>query len=240
MKKIKYILSMIAAVVFITTGCTKKVTTEDNSTLEYFVAYDLVGGNLLKIEVGDVFVDPGFVATEQGQDVTNKVTVTGSVDGLTVGLYTLNYSATNKNGYKSAATRTIIIYDPAAPATDIGGNYSTSILRTRTDGGPDVFKFGYTLVMEKLAPGFFSVSDFFGGYYDQYLGYGPGYACTGYVQLNADNTLTLVSSSVSSWGDSLDDLVDGTYDPAAKKLFWRADYAGFLRFNVTSTFESEL
>ena len=89
MRKSIFILSIIATVIFVFTGCEKKITTEDPSTITYFVTFDLEGGDTLTIPKGDAFVDPGFTAAEGTQDVTSKVTVTGSVNGLQVGLYVI-------------------------------------------------------------------------------------------------------------------------------------------------------
>ncbi|NJK96201.1 MAG: DUF5012 domain-containing protein, partial [Bacteroidales bacterium] len=41
---------------------------------------------------------------------------------------------------------------------------------------------------------------------------------------NADNTITHVSSYNQGWGDSLNDLVDGIYDPTTKSITWDAFY----------------
>jgi len=234
MKKSLFILSIITVVIFIFTGCEKEVTTEDNSKITYYVTFDLEGGDLLTIPKGSAFVDPGYTAMEGTQDVTSKVVVDGEVDGLNVGLYVLTYSAVNKDGFASSASRVVIIYDPSAPPTDISGTYSTHILRYYA-GSPSV-RSGYTITIEKLAPGFFYVSDLFGGWYAQGSGYGASYAMTGYIQLNPGNIITLVSSYIRGWGDSCDNMENGAYDPGTKELFWAVNYlGGLIQFNVTST-----
>ncbi len=98
---------------------------------------------------------------------------------------------------------------------------------------------GLKVTVTKMAPGFFYVSDFLGGFYDQGrqygVLYGSGYTMPGYMQLNADNTLTLVSSHSPTFGDSLDDLIDGVYNPATGSLSWDAQYLGVYDFVVTLT-----
>jgi hypothetical protein len=84
---------------------------------------------------------------------------------------------------------------------------------------------GYKVAVTKVAPGFFYVSDFFGGYYDQKAAYGATYAMTGYVKLNPDNTIGVVSSSIKGWGDSLTGLAGGVYNPTEKSLYWEAGYS---------------
>jgi len=236
MKKSLFILSIIAAVIFIFTGCEKKITTEDDSKITYYVTFDLEGGDFITIPVGTPFVDPGYTAMEGTRDVTNQVDVDGEVDGLQVGFYVLTYSAVNKDGFPSATTRTVIIYDPNAPPTDISGTYTTSILRYYA-GNPST-RSGYTIHVTKLAPGFFYVDDLLGGWYWQGSGYGSPYAMTGYIQFNAGNVITLVSSYLRGWGDSLDDMENGAYDPNTKGLFWTVHYVGgLIEFNVTSTLQ---
>lgn len=240
MKKSRFILSILTVVIFIFTGCEKKITTEDVSKLTYYVTFELEGGDDLKIPAGNAFVDPGFTAMEGTTDVTNKVKVDGEVDGMVPGVYFLNYSAVNKDGFSASVTRRVIIYDPNAPATDISGYYVSNILRRRLDTGATGKRGPYPVWIEKLAPGFFYVSDFFGGWYQYGSGYGASYAMTGYIMINADNSLTYVSSFVNGWGDSLDDFYNGVYDPNSKGVVWSAQYAGFLEFNVTLTFDKEL
>lgn len=158
----------------------------------------------------------------------------GTVDGNQVGLYPLQYSAVNADGFSSSTERKVIIYDPSAPAKDLTGDYLASVNRL----DPARSFSGLSVSVEKLAPGFFYVSDFLGGFYDQgsnYL-YGPTYAMTGYMQLNADNSLTLVSSSMIGFGDSLSDLTGGKYDPANQSLTWHAFYTD-TPYDFTVTFE---
>ncbi len=193
------------------------------SKITHYVTFTLKGGSTVAIAKGGSYVDPGYVALEGTKDVTTTVKTQGTVDGTKVGLYNLTYVAVNSDGYSSSIGRTIIIYDPAAPSTDLGGNYLSNVKRV----SPSRSFTGLNVTIVKMAPGFFYVSDFLGGFYDQgsNYNYGPGYAMTGYMQLNADNTLTLVSSHVTGWGDSLNKLTNGVYDPATKGLSWDAFYS---------------
>jgi hypothetical protein len=86
-----------------------------------------------------------------------------------------------------------------------------------------------------VGPGIFYVDCLLGGYYSLGAGYGSTYAMTGYIMLNSDNTLSLISSYVSGWGDGLEDFFDGVYDPATGGLSWKSQYAGSDIFSVTLT-----
>jgi hypothetical protein len=227
MKKL-IIFSFLA--VALMAGCNEKdiidnATQVGVSKITHYITYTLTGGSTVVFPKGSGYVDPGYVALEGTVDVTTKVTVSGDVNGNKVGLYTLTYTAVNADGFSSSTQRTVIIYDPAAPSTDISGNYLSHVARI----SPGRTFTGLKVTIEKLAPGFFHVSDFIGGFYDQGANYkyGPAYAFSGYMQVNADNTLTLVSSFSSAWagqGDngSLADFQNAIYNPGTNNLSWDA------------------
>lgn len=229
MKIFHYLL--IATLILLNYSCEK--VTEGVSKITTYVTFDLAGGSVVTFAQG-TYAAPSYKAFEGTTDVTSSVTVTGTVNGNEIGLYTLTYSAVNSDGFPSSSDQTIIIYDPAAPTTDFTGNYSSEVVRNNGESYS-----GLKVTVTKMAPGFFYVSDFLGGFYDQGRGYGidygPGYTMEGYMQLNADNTLTLVSSHSPTFGDSLDDLIDGVYDPVTGNLSWDAQYLGVYDFVVTLT-----
>lgn len=235
MKKI-IIFSFLAIAVLV--SCTQKafIDTPDQvgiSKVTHYITFKLTGNPTVSTAKGVAYVDPGYVAMEGTKDVTTKVKVQGTVDITKVGIYNLTYVAVNTDGYSSSAGRTVIVYDPTAPATDFGGNYLSNVSRLAPYARAYT---GLSISITKLAPGFFFVSDFFGGFYDQGAAYkyGPGYAMTGYMMLNANNTLTLVSSHVTGWGDSLKNFTNGVYDPVTKGLTWDAIYgANSYDFKVT-------
>lgn len=206
-----------------------KKDTEGVSKITNYVTFDPKGGSLVTFAKGS-YVAPTYVAKEGTKDVTSSVVVNSTVNGNKVGLYTIKYSAVNTQGFSSSSEQTVIIYDPAAPATDIGGTFKAGVVR-----GANTYS-GLNVSINKLAPGFFYVDDFLGGYYAQGRNYanlyGPGYNVEGYIQLNADNTLTLVSSSSSAWGTPLTSMANGVYTPATKGIYWEAIWSGYT-FKVT-------
>lgn len=228
MKKIQYIF--ILASLLLTFSCKEDLTSEGVSKVTTHVAFDLTNGSFMTVPKGNAFVDPGVKATEGTTDLSSTVKVNGTVDGMNAGLYTLTYSAVNSDGFPSSTERTVIVYDPAAPATDLTGDYSSSVKRVAPARSFTDLK----VSIEKLAPGFFHISDFIGGFYDQGSNYkyGPAYASSGYFQLNADNTLTHVSSNNAGFGGPLEDLTNGKYDPSTNTLSWDAFYLGY-DFKVT-------
>jgi len=233
MKKIFNILMMTLLAAFIS-GCKKELTSEGVSRLTEYVTFKLTNGTTVISPKGTAFVDPGFKAMEGTTDVTTKVTLSGSVNSNTTGLYVLTYTAKNSDGYSSSISRTVIVYDPAAPATNIAGSYLSNTARV----APARSFTGLSVTITKLAPGFFYVSDLLGGFYDQGSNYryGPAYALTAYLQLNADNTLTYVSSRNAAWGDSANSFTNGVYNPVTHVITWSVNYTpSNYNWNVTLT-----
>lgn len=126
---------------------------------------------------------------------------------------------------------TVAVCDPSI-TTNIEGKYKVQSGSYRDNGSAQEEYAKYSVTIEKAAPGLFYISDFFGGYYDQGRGYGSTTAMTGYIQLMADNSIKLLSSYVSNWGDSLDSFENGKYDPATGEISFDAAYAGQMTFHV--------
>lgn len=231
MKKIfasLFVLSILFA------GCEKDITTEDTSIITYYVTFDLDGETLMKLPKGQAYTEPGFTAMEGESDVTGAVLVEGSVDADSPGLYTIDYSAVNSDGYPSSVTRTVIVYDPTAPETDFSGTYSTSIVRTEADGS-NPRPYAGEINITKIAQGIFYVDCLLGATYSIHYGYGSAYAMTGYISLNADNSLSLLSSYVAGWGDGLEGFKNGSYNPTTGLPYWESIYAGNDTYAVTTS-----
>lgn len=231
MKNIFIIMAFFLTVILFT-SC-HDVTTDGVTEITYYPTFTLVDGSAIAVEVGQPFTDPGFVCMEGDTDISDKVKVSGSVDTNQLGVYTLTYSATNVDGFSGSVNRQVSVYNPAV-TTDIAGSYTASdgTHRLTFSSGVTTAYSGYAVNIIKMAPGIFSVSDFFGGYYDKRAGYGSAYAMTGYISLNEDNSIDLLSSYVSGWSDGLDELDDASYDPASGTIEWGAVYAGSYSFNL--------
>src|SRR5690348_12597638 len=118
--------------------------TVGRSKITNFPVLTLNGDEVMTIEKGSDFTDPGAVAKEGTNDL--QVTTTGSVDNNTVGVYKISYSAVNKDGLSASATRTVVVYetDDTAASHDLSGNYARSTN-------------GVISTWTKLAPGVYSV-----------------------------------------------------------------------------------
>ncbi len=242
MKKIIYSLMVCCGLVTLA-SCEKKVTTEDPSTVTYYVSFEMNGDETMLVPLNTTFKDPGVVATENGVDVNDKVVVNitdaageevSSIPTNAPGLFYVEYSAVNNDGFGASVERTVIVYDPSLTAS-IAGTYIADMSKslyglagkTFADYAPNYSYTGTPVVhFSEIAPGFFQCDDLLGGWYAQLRGIGTRANMGGIVALNADNTLTLLSSYIPYWGDALDYLDDSSYDPETGILTYFVSYAG--------------
>jgi len=122
------------------------------SKVTYYANIVLTGNNVISIVKGSTFTDPGVKATAAGKDI--PVTTTGTVDNTKVGLYTLNYSATNADGFSSSASRIVVVIPSAEVAgVDLSGSYAPI-------GGPASIG---NASISKVAPGVYYTTNVWGG-----------------------------------------------------------------------------
>lgn len=231
MKKIYYLFSLLILTGFFV-SCEKE--SENLSRVTHYVEFELEGTETVAVPVGGTYNEPGYVAMEGEDDVTESVQVTDNINTGEIGIYEVNYSAVNQDGFSSAASRTVVVYDPAAPADDLSGTYSTRTVRTEADGSnPRPRSLHMTLT--KVGNGVFFVDCLLGNYYSVGSGYGPAYAMRGYVNLKTDYTFDLITSHVQGWGDGLEDFRNASYNTETGELYWEAIYAGADIFATTGT-----
>ena len=244
MKHIFKTFTLFLAIVLLS-GC-HKITSDGVTFVTSYPIFTMLGDNPLYIELGATFTDPGVVVMEGETDITSKLNVTGSVRTNQTGLYYVTYSAVNKDGFPGSASRKVYVYDPTM-TTDISGSYTVDLANsnryTFSDGsvieysdmgamyGGDFSEFTVE-IKSSFLPGYFSVNDLFGGYYVAGRLYDSRYLMGGIIALNRDNSIVVVESRVPGWGDSLNDLEDGFYDPDTQTIEWGAIYADSYSFNV--------
>jgi len=211
----------------------RDIDSYDTSTITNFVTFTVTGGDV-SIPIGSTFTDPGVVAKEGTEDETSSVTKSGSVDVSKAGVYTITYSATNKDGFSSSATRKVYVYDPNNTTSDISGTYTLAdgSYRLNTTSGAKTAFSGYDVTIQKVAPGIYYMSDYIGGYYAQRAGDGSAYAMTGYFSLNNDYSIAALSGDVAGFGDSMNSLTNGLYDVSTNSVSYVVTYATVLEFHI--------
>lgn len=236
----KYFSILLAGAALAFTACESN-DTEGLTSIEYYPTFTLEGGNVVYLSLGESYTD-NFTCTYMGEDYSSnaRVIITDMVGDRvkavstdSPNIYTIYYSAVNPNGYAWSESRTVFVFDPNN-TVDISGvydcDYDKSVYMTGLTFNEMTADRGYPSVpsvckVSLVVPGIYEVSDLFGGWYAGIRGYGERYEMKSTILLNEDNTFSLISSHVSSWGDSLDGIEDAVYDPETKSLSWTFVYA---------------
>lgn len=231
--KAKYtILSLLA--IFALASCGDK-SSEGLTRITYYPTIELDGGETVVVQKGTEYVEPGYTSMMNGEDVTDKVTVSSNVNTNKSGVYSITYSTMlNEDGYGSSVTRTVVVLDLEDP---IEGFYLTASDSYRDYSGKQTsYGSEYETLVINNGDGTYNFEDLFGGWYCQRAGYGSSYSMEGDVAIAADGTMTLVDSYLPGWGDSVDELV-GTYDYATQTFNYAVTYVSSMVFNVKMTKE---
>jgi len=204
-----------------------------DSKLTYYPIMEIQGDEFTIVPIGTEYTELGCKGTLLGEDCSSNIVTKGveDVDSNTPGLYYITYSYKNKDGYMTSTKRTVAVCDPTI-TTNFEGNYTVQKGSYRNYNEAITEFKGFSVKVTNVAPGLFYVSDLMGGYYDQNAGYGSNYAMTGYIQLLADNSIKLLSSSVAGWGDSADGFENGKYDPKTGEISYDVAYAGAMTFHI--------
>lgn len=142
------------------------------------------------------------------------------------------YTYTNEQGYKKSVKRTVAVCDPTI-STDIAGDYTVQSGTYRSYNNKNADFKGFSVKITKLAPGLFYINDLMAGFYGQGRGYGAQAELTGYLQLMSDNSIKLISSYVSAWGDSANSFENAKYDPETGTISYDMTYNnGSMLFHV--------
>lgn len=88
----------------------------------------LAQGNSISINKGSNFVEPGFAALDESDgELTQSVTVQGSVNTQVYGTYTITYRVKDLSGNEAVVTRSVRVADLAAPSLYLRGETSSYI-----------------------------------------------------------------------------------------------------------------
>ena len=200
----KKILIKILPLFFIAiVSCEQDDMTEGVSRITYYNDIELIGDDIIVINQGETYVEPGVTAFEAEEDVTAKVIYSGTVDSSTIGYYQLVYNIINKDGFGKTITRNVLVVPTNVSSIDYSGTY-TGVVSTGSHTG--------ATTITKLADGVFESSDFFGGRYNIGFGYGIAYRLKTYFYVSADDTTYTALRTDSPWGpwDVLNPTLSGT------------------------------
>jgi hypothetical protein len=121
MKLIKNI-ALLAIVLVGISSCSLEDPIE--SQITEYAEFEVTDGPYVYWEQGEAFVEPGVVALAGGESL--EVMVDGAVDVNTPGVYVLNYSAVNADGFPATTTRYVAVgKTDVAFNRDLSGLYLT-------------------------------------------------------------------------------------------------------------------
>lgn len=122
------------------------------SEVTEYAEFEITGGEFLYVDLGTTFTEPGVTATAGGEPL--DVEISGTVDTSTPGVYILEYSAVNADGFPATTTRYVAVGDmEVAFARDLSGTYAVG---TRSNTVTQIQP-GYYLNSDTLPPNVISV-----------------------------------------------------------------------------------
>lgn len=227
----KSIISLVA-LLFLALGftsCEKK--SEGLTRVTFYANIELEGDDYMVVAKGSTFTDPGFSATMNGQDVTNDVKVEGDVDTSVSGVYSIEYSILNADGFPATATRTVVVLDATDP---VEGMWELDKAKSQRvyDGTPAPYKGAFDFLIINNGDGTYFVEDLMAGWYAQGAGYGSNYAMQAVISIDDNGAITLEESIVPGWGDAADKLEEGKFDAANSTISYKLFYADVIEFDV--------
>ena len=232
MKKILFYTLMLCLSSFALTSCNDDNDELTDAKVTYYPTLEIQGDEFTLVPIGTAYTELGCKGVVRGEDCTSGIVTSGTVDINTPGLYYIYYTYTNEQGYKTSAQRTVAVCDPTI-TTDIAGDYTVQEGTYRNYNNKNADFKGFSVKITKLAPGLFYINDLMAGYYGQGVGYGAQAELTGYLQLMSDNSIKLISSYVSAWGDSANSFENAKYDPATGTISYDMTYNnGSMVFHV--------
>lgn len=232
MKKILFYTLMLCLSSFALTSCNDDNDELTDAKVTYYPTLEIQGDKFTLVPIGTAYTELGCKGVLRGEDCTSGIVTSGTVDINTPGLYYINYTYTNEQGYKKPTQRTVAVCDPTI-TTDIAGDYTVQEGTYRSYNNKNADFKGFSVKITRLAPGLFYINDLMAGYYGQGVGYGAQAELTGYLQLMSDNSIKLISSYVSAWDDSANSFENAKYDAATGTISYDMTYNnGSMLFHV--------
>ncbi len=223
MKNRFLLLIALAASVVSLSSCEKE--TEGKTRITYYPTIELEGDETILVNKGSAYVEPGYASFMNGEDITADVQVISNVDVNKSGIYTIDYiTKENEDGFGSSASRTIIVFDFNHQTE---GLYAVNSAVSKSDYNGTVvqFKDDFEVWLFDNGDGTYSITDLFGGWYDQGAGYGSEYACKAVMTISGSSVSVAPGDTyVAGWKDSIQGVHDASYNAATGTLEIQVDY----------------
>lgn len=240
MKKILYFLLAVVAV-----SCTD-ISTENVSKVTYYPVLTLNGDEIMFVQMGATFTDPGIVATEGNNaieytsSVKSKYRNQKSINTNIIDEYTITYAAQNKDGFSGTVNRKVVIYKNSDLINSIEGAYISTVLRNgstlpSSQGSSVNMKYVY---IWKNTDGSFEISDAFGGWYDIGRSFGadgasPGGTIKGNI---ATNSFTFPGNPfTNTYFGGPANITGVSVNPTNKTIILSCHWSGSTEYDFVST-----
>lgn len=209
----KYSLILLIVITGIITSCST-VSTNDVSSVTNFPIITLNGDDVILLNEGTSFTDPGAVALAGGSELPTNVTVSSGtyqgfdgVDTSKPDQYVITYSAKNEDGFDGNALRTVWVANTGDLVNSIEGLYTSSSQRAPDFAASAQYNDKEYVLIWKTGANTYEISHAIGGYYDFGRGYGSGYAARGAeITVNdmAANDFSVSQAKFPIWGNTVD------------------------------------
>lgn len=234
---------MLSTALLVLTNCEDKES-EGVSRLTQYADITLNGDDLMFVKVGTPYNEPGATAKEGESDVEVTTSYSGTyfngsvtdIDTNVGDIYTVTYSAVNKDGFPGSKSRTVVVAGEGDLVNSIEGLYTATVVRTPGGGPADA---DYTdrewVVINKVDDNTYEISDAIGGYYDFGRAYGPAYSAPAIITaINiSTNDFSFGTFSVGAFGGE-GQITSMEVDPATRTIHFKADWdGGPYSFDVT-------
>ncbi len=196
-------------------------SSEGLTRITYYPVIELEG-DAVAINLGEDYVEPGYTATLNGEDISSTVVTSNDIDNTTLGVYSVNYSAVNADGFYANESRDVYVIDEGKVAT---------VYMAESQYGTRHY-YNNPIVINDNGDGTYTIEDILGGFYA--LGRYPGYEAYGYdfwaeavITVHPeDRAVELVS--VGSWyfGRYTIEIGESDYDPETGVITLDLDFAG--------------
>lgn len=237
-KNIRILVAM--ALVFSIFSC----NTEDEigtTLITNYPVFELNGDDLIFINMGETFTDPGVVVTENEVEIEYTTSIVSDFKDLSAidtnepDIYHITYSAVNKDGFAGTATRTVIVTDQGNLVENISGLYTSTVVRNGATG-PEYTDMEYIMIW-KNNDGKYEMSDGIGGYYAIGRAYGNGYLARPVI-ITANNIpandFTIPPFTVGTFG-GVAEMSGLTVNPTDKTISYSTEWDSGYTFAVTLT-----
>ena len=91
----------------------RKVIVVEKPQIHTFIRLNAINNNInIYLKIGEEYKEPGYIVfSTTGENLNDKVKITGNIDTSKKGVYTLAYSLIDANGVTISTTRTITVMD---------------------------------------------------------------------------------------------------------------------------------